>query len=230
MRASKLRRQVPHCLYCQSDLASNPHCKVSPTAPQTSPGCVQDALGLGGSLSQDQTGAAPLSAGAGRAVSAHDATPRPAQPAEPTSGSARSAWQGLQREKPLILGGFAAYFRCTFALHSTHVVTPPVHGQDAYLSHSPADHLLVLGRTLLQADLVAVGLHRHPGVLLPTGDGPSWCSRLCERLLADSPAEPLTLVEDLQCSEGCVTARSPQLYAVASCGVFQLTCQALLQI
>ena len=69
----------------------------------------------------------------------------------------------------------------------------------------PADHLLVLGRTLLQADLVAVGLHRHPGgVLLPTGDGTSWCSRLCERLLAVPPAEPLTLVEDLQCSAGCV--------------------------
>ena len=67
----------------------------------------------------------------------------------------------------------------------------------------PADHLLVLGRTLLQAELVAVGLHRHPGVLLPTGDGPSRCSRLCERLLAVPPAEPLTLVEDLQCSKGC---------------------------
>ena len=103
-------------------------------------------------------------------------------------------------------GGFAVFFGCALAVHSTLGVATQVQGQARLGLAVPADHLLVLGRTLLQADLVAVGLHRHQGVLLPTGDGPSWCSRLCERLLADPPAEPLTFVEDLQCSEGCAAA------------------------
>jgi len=55
---------------------------------------------------------------------------------------------------------------------------------------------------------VVVGLHQRPGLVLPKGDGPSWCSRLCECLLADPPAEPLTIVDDLQASSRCGPARS----------------------
>ena len=51
---------------------------------------------------------------------------------------------------------------------------------------------------------MVVGLHgQEAGVLLPSGEGPSWCSRLCQRLLADPPAEPLTHIEDLQTCERC---------------------------
>ena len=98
------------------------------TAPETSAACVQDAPGSAGSQPQHKAGAAPLSADAGRAVSGHDATPQPTQPAEPATGSTRLAWQGLEREKPLVLGvcaGVLCFSAVQNCLPDTHGVVGP---------------------------------------------------------------------------------------------------------
>ena len=83
------------------------------TAPKTSAAFAQSAHGPAGNTPQHQAGARPLSADLGRAVSGHDATPRPTQPAEPSGGSTRSTWQGSQREKPLVLGARVTTCLCS---------------------------------------------------------------------------------------------------------------------